>query len=30
MRGVSAVLGMDPTNADPWEIWEAITHACML
>ena len=29
MRGVSAVLGMDPTNADPWEIWEAITHARM-
>ena len=29
MRGVSAVLGMDPTNADPWEIWEAITQARM-
>ena len=29
MRGVSAVLDMDPANAGPWDIWNAITHARM-
>ena len=29
MRGVSAVLSMDPANAGPWDIWNAIALARM-
>ena len=27
MRGVCAVLPLDSTNADPWEVWDAVTRA---
>lgn len=29
MRGVCAVLPLDSTNADPWEVWDAVTRARM-
>ena len=29
MRGVSAVLAMDPENARPWDVWDAIALARM-
>lgn len=29
MRGVSAVLALDPENARPWDVWDAITLARM-
>ena len=29
MRGVSALLDIDPTSAGPWDTWEAIARARM-
>ena len=29
MRGVSAVLPLDPANANPWDVWDAISRARM-